>query len=357
MPWRRAARLLTLAGIGLWGCLTAFPAVADNDHDDGEKSRQLVVTSAEVDLTSERLTIRGLNFGHHPRVALALTELEVLSAGPEEILAVLPSGLAPGTYLLGVARGSQRHQMGTIDLTVGGVGPEGPPGLEGKEGPAGPVGPPGATGQPGFPGSPGPPGPAGPKGDPGSDGASLKWRGEFDCAASYLPRDVISFEGSAWITNSAIGGCVQPPFAPWERLARAGDPGPQGAPGLQGATGLQGLPGPPGPPGATGSQGQPGLPGAQGPAGPAGISGYEIVSSGTISVPALQGSRRLVACPSGKRAIGGGVWTAAGLMNVNSSAPSGPIFGGEGWLADVYNPQINFANGVYSAYAICAVVQ
>lgn len=335
MTWRRAARLLALAGIGVWGCLTAFSAVADNDHDDGEKGRQLVVTSAEADLTSERLTIRGLNFGHHPRVALALTELEVLSAGPEEILTVLPSGLAPGTYLLGVARGPQRHQMGTIDLTVGAVGPEGPPG---------------AAGQPGFPGSPGPPGPAGPKGDPGSDGASFKWRGEFDCAASYLPRDVISFEGSAWITNSAIGGCVRPPFSPWELLARKGDPGSQGATGATGATGVTGSPGSPGLPG------QAGAPGPPGPAGAAGISGYEVIGSELISVPALGNGEREVLCSTGKKAIGGGSFIGLGAMNMSSSAPRAQVLGGaEGWIVRVANPGLS--TGFYHAFAICAFVQ
>ena len=299
MTRRRAARCLSLAGVGVWACLAALPAFAENDGQARDQTQgQLVVTSAEADLTAERMTIRGLNFGPHPRVALALAELEVVVGGPEEILAVLPGGLAPGTYLLTVARGGQRHQIGTIDVTIGAVGPEGPPGRDGKEGPAGPVGPegpPGATGQPGAPGPQGLPGPAGPK----------------------------------------------------------GDPGPQGPPGQQGATGLQG---PPGLPGATGSPGQPGPPGPTGPPGPAGpgFSGYEIVDSGSISVGGLQGNRRVVSCPSGKRAIGGGVWTLNGAMQVATSAPTSPVFGGEGWFGDVYNPGV--LNGAYHVFAICASV-
>ena len=59
-------------------------------------------------------------------------------------------------------------------------------------------------------------------GPAGLQGAGFTWRGEFACAASYAPRDVISYQGSTWITNTAIGGCVQPPFSPWELLAAKG---------------------------------------------------------------------------------------------------------------------------------------
>ena len=49
--------------------------------------------------------------------------------------------------------------------------------------------------------------------------------------------------------------------------------------------------------------------------------------------------------------IGGGVWTLLGAMNVNSSAPIGPVFGGEGWFADVYNPGLG--GNDFHVYAIC----
>ncbi len=289
------------------------------------------------------MTIHGLNFGHQPRVSLALTELEVRSAGPEEILAALPAGLTPGTYLLAVARGPRRHQVGTIDVTLGAVGPAGPPGPEGMPGPEGPPGTPGLPGLPGLPG---------PKGDPGPAGASFTWRGEFDCAATYAARDVVAFEGSAWITNSAIGGCVLPPVAPWEMLARRGEQGVQGPPGTPGAPGSPGAPGTPGSPGAPGDSGPPGLPG------PPGLSGYEVIGTGSISVGTFGSDRRLVDCPSGKRAIGGGVWSllgGVGQLIVNSTAPLAALSPGrEGWFVDVTNPQI--PSNSYRAFAICAVV-
>jgi hypothetical protein len=336
--------------MGLWACLAALPAGA---HDDEDKAaRPLVITRAEADLQAEVLTIQGLNFGRHPRVALALTELQVLSAGPEEILAALPPGVEAGTYLLTVGRGKHRHQIGTIDLTIGAAGPEGPPGPPGEPGAPGAPGRPGEPGVPGPPGLPGPSGLPGPRGNPGADGAGFTWRGEFDCNATYQPRDLVGFDGSAWITNTAIGGCVPPPNAPWELLARKGEPGAEGPPGQQGAQGIQG---PPGQPGAPGSPGQPGQPGPQGPPGPAGTSGYGIVDGGQVTVGGLQGSRTTVACPPGKRAIGGGVWTENGSLELRSSSPMSPAFGSEGWFGDVFNRDL--LNHWYHVYAICAVVQ
>jgi hypothetical protein len=100
------------------------------------------------------------------------------------------------------------------------------------------------TGPKGDQGPKGDTGAQGPKGDPG-----LVWRGAFDCAATYAAGDVISYLGSAWVTNTPIGGCVQPPFSPWELLASKGDTGPQGPVGQQGPEGPPGPQGPPGPAG------------------------------------------------------------------------------------------------------------
>jgi hypothetical protein len=321
------------AGIVALVCLTARPTLGDarKDEDGDARTRPPLITSVEADPKAELLTIRGLNFGFHPRVSLALNDLDVLNAGPEEILAALPPGIPPGTYLLGVARGRQRHQMSTIDLTIGAAGPEGPPGRDGREGPPGEAGPAGPTG------------PQGPKGEPGADGLGLRWRGEFDCAATYEPRDVISFEGSAWIANGTIGGCARPPLAPWELLARKGE---TGAPGPAGAPGQPGVPGLPGPTGPTGPQG---------PTGASGITGYQVVGSGTVSVGALQTVRKVVTCPTGKRALGGGV---EGYAILSSSFPGAgyplDLFG-DGWVGDVYNP--NLYTSYFSVFAICAVVQ
>ena len=81
------------------------------------------------------------------------------------------------------------------------------------------------------------------------------------------------------------------------------------------------------------------------------MSGREIVDSGAVTVGGLSGSRQTVSCSAGKVVIGGGVWTLLGAMNVNTSAPIGPVFGGEGWFGDVYNPGLGGSN--YHVYAIC----
>ena len=179
MTWSHGARRVSLVGVGILAGILASPARGDDDgadHPARSPQQQLVITSAVADLASERVTIRGLNFGHRPRAALALTELEVLSGGPEEILAVLPAGIEPGTYLLGVARGLRHDQMGTIDLTIGGGGAQGPPGPEGKQGPIGPVGPQGLDGPAGKTGPAGPTGSPGSPGSPGMPGAQGRKR-------------------------------------------------------------------------------------------------------------------------------------------------------------------------------------
>jgi hypothetical protein len=115
-------------------------------------------------------------------------------------------------------------QQGAAGAT-GAAGPSGPIGLTGATGAAGAQGPQGLTGATGAPG---------PQGPQGSAGMGFNWRGAFDCSASYSAGDVVSYQGSSWITNTPIGGCVQPPFNPWALLAQQGAAGPAGAggPGL-----------------------------------------------------------------------------------------------------------------------------
>src|SRR5450631_3457979 len=116
---------------------------------------------------------------------------------------------------------------GPIGLTgaTGASGAQGPQGLTGATGPAGAQGP---QGIPGLTGSTGAQGPQGPQ---GAAGTGFNWRGAFDCSASYSAGDVISYQGSSWITNTPIGGCVQPPFSPWGLLAQQGAAGPAGGGG------------------------------------------------------------------------------------------------------------------------------
>ena len=86
----------------------------------------------------------------------------------------------------------------------------------------------------------------GPAGLAGADGSGLRWRGEFDCeGGTYEPGDAVEYRGSAFITDERTGGCVDPPNAPWQLLARGGT-GSQGLTGPRGATGSTGPTGPAG---------------------------------------------------------------------------------------------------------------
>lgn len=130
--------------------------------------------------------------------------------------------------------------------------------------------------------------------------------------------------------------------------------GPQGPKGDQGAQGVQGLPGvagaagPAGPQGPKGDKGDTGPAGPQGPPGPSGLSGYEIVSA-SFDAPGFSTSGKDAVCPSGKKVLGGGVWTSK--SNIIRSAP----FGSSAWAGVVSNPFIDGDLGV-TVYAICASV-
>ena len=102
---------------------------------------QLVIVSAKADVAAGTLTIDGDSFGDsQPVVALNGMPLVVVSATPSEIVADLPPGLAPGTYLLTVSRGPARTQFDSFDVTLGAAGPPGPTGPTGATGPRGPAG-------------------------------------------------------------------------------------------------------------------------------------------------------------------------------------------------------------------------
>jgi len=128
-------------------------SVAERHGRGDRQRRQLVITSAFADLDAELLEIRGRNLStwRPPRVSLAGVELEVVNPfSPDEILAVLPPDISPGSYLLTVTRGRRSggdgERQDSFDLTIGTVGPRGERGDTGPEGPAGPQGEPGAIG-------------------------------------------------------------------------------------------------------------------------------------------------------------------------------------------------------------------
>ena len=197
LGWRVAGTVL---------CVAAAVATSGVASAQSTSRPQLVVERAEADLTADTLLIEGRkllwNNDSAVLVTLAETPLLVLSGTETEVLAQLPPGLVPGSYLLKVSRGQSTVQNDVFDVTIGAVGATGP------------TGPKGAMGDTGPQGVPGPTGPSGPKGDAGATGS-------------------------------------------------AGPTGPQGAagPAGTGSSGPQGLQGIPGPAGPTGPAGTPALSG------------------------------------------------------------------------------------------------
>src|SRR5262245_50148715 len=191
------------------GLYLVLPALAIS-----ESRQQLVVERAEADLTAETLLIEGQkliwNKDIEVLVTLAATPLVVLSTSETQVLAQLPAGLAPGSYVLRVSRGTSTVQTDVFDLAIGASG------LPGPAGPPGPDGPPGDPGPQGLPGQQGPPGERGPQGVQGERG---------------------------------LQGLQGPPGSPGQP-GQTGQPGQPGQPGQQG---IQGPPGPPGPPGPAGA--------------------------------------------------------------------------------------------------------
>jgi hypothetical protein len=162
------------------------------------------ITSAAADFAIGRLYVTGtFDTSPAPNVVLDGQTLTVNSFTNTSIDAMLPAGIAPGTYRLEV---SVRQHSDTLDVTLGSAGPQG---AKGDTGTVGPQGPPGATGPAG---AQGPQGVAGPKGDTGATGP----------------------QGPAGVT-----GATGP----------AGPQGPQGAQGVQGPAGITGATGPQGPAG------------------------------------------------------------------------------------------------------------
>ena len=144
----------------------ATPVLADSKHDP-------VITEARADDAGRFLQVIGtaLPTGGQLRLTLGdyLAPLHVTSSTPTRIEALLPPGIAPGTYLLsittvGSGSGDDGPRGDSSWVTLGARGQSGP------AGPQGPVGPMGATGQQGLAGPPGPQGPAGAAGAQGPVG-------------------------------------------------------------------------------------------------------------------------------------------------------------------------------------------
>jgi hypothetical protein len=193
--------------------------------------------------------------------------------------------------LIDSERGQTCHPSKELAIQWSQAGPKGDPGPAGPAGPTGPKGDPGAAGE------------------PGADGRSITWRGAFDCDALYSSGDVVSHDGSAWITDAAIGGCVNPPYTPWRLLAA------KGADGAPGAVAYEQVYSPEGP--------------------------LKPVAPGATMV-------RRISCPAGKRALSGG-YEMSQLLVMTHSAPHITETMWEFWI---HNPTNTQANVVFTM-AVC----
>lgn len=192
------------------------------------------------------LSILGRQFGGTrslPAVQLGEIHLAVARASDDEIVAALPEGLEPGSYLLIVHRtAAPPLASASFVVTLGAVGPQGEKGETGPQGPAGDTGPPGPQGEKGDTGPQGEKGETGPQGPAGETGPSGP-------------------QGPAGSTGA------QGPVGP------VGPAGPVGPMGPQGPVGATGAAGPSGEKGDPGAEGPPGPIGPEGPSGADGVLG------------------------------------------------------------------------------------
>jgi hypothetical protein len=100
----------------------------------------------------------------------------------------------------------------------------------------------GANGSDGSNGSDGQPGPQGNDGPQGPAGQAVyNWRGSFDYYTYYNHNDVVSYDGSSYVSTG--GSSNQNPYegsSYWALIARRGDNGSQGSDGSQGPEGPAG---------------------------------------------------------------------------------------------------------------------
>ena len=136
-------------------------------------------------------------------------------------------------------------------------------------------------------------------------------------------------DGALRVIDATVGQCKASETAlAWNQSGAQGPKGDAGPAGAQGLAGPQGAQGP------------------QGPPGPAASAGYEITSSGVVTVPAWGDVTAVAPCPAGKKAVGGGFVETA--VDVDRSWPS---FTGDAWF--VHASSGSFFDEWVEAYAIC----
>ena len=161
-------------GIALTIMLAVFTVIPAKVF--GDNVLKPVITKAEVvydstDTVMVKINVFGGNFGAAAGIVkLGDTSLQVENWLPQEIVADLPQGIGPGSYLLTVAVGEKLSPVATLGITLGDTGPQGEPGPAGPAGSEGAMGPQGGKGDTGATGATGPQGPAGPQGPEGQVG-------------------------------------------------------------------------------------------------------------------------------------------------------------------------------------------
>ncbi len=131
--------------------------------------------------------------------------------------------------------------------------------------------------------------------------------------------------------------------------------GVTGATGAAGATGATGATGAIGPTGLTGPAGAVGPSGLQGPQGAVGVSGHEVVVLGGIVEIGERDKSFEVACPSGKKVLGGGVITFNKDIKILGSTP---LDDGIRWTVSVstYSNTNITARSAVNVRVVCASV-
>jgi hypothetical protein len=111
---------------------------------------------------------------------------------------------------------------------------------------------------------------------------------------------------------------------------------------------------PAGPKGDKGDRGDPGPKGDRGPSGTPGLSGYLVVESEPVNLPANGFAIARATCPTGQKPIGGGGHVAGAVQGSGVLSSSIPIDQTQ-WQA-AFKSIVGSAATIW-AYAICATVQ
>ena len=83
-----------------------------------------LIASASLNATATQVTIKGINFGPGTAIViLASTSLAIVSQSTTQIVATLPVGLAPGTYILIVQIGNKAGNSDRFAFTFAAAGP------------------------------------------------------------------------------------------------------------------------------------------------------------------------------------------------------------------------------------------